>query len=163
MFRSPKTAAWWHGLCLRWQIGRRTEVPTDTPSRRPRPVLCRADQWTLAVLVAGCFSTILVNWAWQSAFRGGRIEIEKAERLAADFEVQLNEAQWPELTLLPGIGETLARRIVEYRDKHGPFQSVDQLEHVKGIGPKTMRRIRTYLRVEAPPIRGGIHQNSAPS
>ncbi len=46
-----------------------------------------------------------------------------------------------------GIGETLARRIVEHRAQRGPFRSVDQLTDVKGIGPKTLRRVRGYLRV----------------
>jgi competence protein ComEA len=55
-------------------------------------------------------------------------------------------ADWPELSLLPGVGETLARRIVESRSKHGRFADLDDLRRVRGIGPKTLERIRPFLR-----------------
>ena len=122
---------------------------TSEPPRGPwRPLLRRADQVTVATLVAICFFAILLHWTWHLLFGVSLIEIDQAPPVELKFEVQLNEADWPELTLLPKIGETLARRIVEHRQKHGPFQSVDQLEDVKGIGPKTVRRIRPFVRVE---------------
>lgn len=43
--------------------------------------------------------------------------------------------------LLPGIGETLAGRIVEYRQEHGPFSSVDDLLAIPGIGEGVVDRI----------------------
>ena len=47
---------------------------------------------------------------------------------------------------LPGIGPTLAKRIVESRQAAGPFADQDDLRRVRGIGPKTMEQIRPYLR-----------------
>jgi competence protein ComEA len=47
---------------------------------------------------------------------------------------------------LPGIGETLAHRIVETRETGGPFPSPDDLRRVRGIGPKKLEEIRPYLR-----------------
>ncbi len=114
-------------------------------------LLRRADQVTVAVLVATCFTAILLHWIWQLVFSTSLIEIEQAAPLELEFQVQVNEAQWPELTLLPRIGETLARRIVAYRDQHGPFQNVDQLIEVKGIGPKTMRQIAPFVTVQHNP------------
>ncbi len=118
-----------------------------------RPLLRRADQVTVAVLVTGCFTAILLHWVWQLAFSAALIEIEQAPPLELKFQVQVNQADWPELTLLPRIGETLARRIVAYRDQHGPFQSVDQLQEVKGIGPKTLRKIESLVTVESRNLR----------
>ena len=48
--------------------------------------------------------------------------------------------------MLPGVGETLARRIVESRSEAGPFTELEALRRVRGIGPKTLERIRPYLR-----------------
>ncbi len=113
-----------------------------------QPLLRRADQATVAVLVAGCLCALLLHWMWHLVFSSALLDIEQAEPLDSQFQIQVNEADWPEFTLLPGIGETLARRIVTYRTQHGPFASIGQLEEVKGIGPKTMRRIGPYLRLE---------------
>ena len=60
--------------------------------------------------------------------------------------MDLNEADWPELAQLPDIGETLARRIVESRNRDGPFLDHEDLQRVRGIGPRTLDRVRPYLR-----------------
>ncbi len=51
---------------------------------------------------------------------------------------------------LNGIGLTKAKAIVEYRQKHGPFRSVDDLSLVKGIGERTVERNRSDIQVQAP-------------
>ena len=61
--------------------------------------------------------------------------------------VNINAAGATELEALPGIGEVLAATIVAYRDEHGPFASVDQLEDVSGIGPSTLEEIRDFVTV----------------
>lgn len=50
---------------------------------------------------------------------------------------------------LNGIGLSKARAIVEYREKHGPFRSVDDLSLVKGIGERTVERNRADIKVSA--------------
>ena len=77
--------------------------------------------------------------------KGRLIEIDQAEPLTASFQVDINTADKPELNQLPGIGDTRARRIIETRQTAGPFAEPDELRNVKGIGPKTMERIRPYL------------------
>lgn len=62
--------------------------------------------------------------------------------------VNINKAGTAELELLPGIGPALAQRIVEHRAKHGRFRRVEDLEAVKGIGPKTLERLRPFVRVD---------------
>ena len=50
---------------------------------------------------------------------------------------------------LKGVGLTRAQAIVEYRTKHGPFRSADELALVKGIGPKAIENNRANIRVDA--------------
>jgi competence ComEA-like helix-hairpin-helix protein len=56
-----------------------------------------------------------------------------------------NRASAAELIRLPGIGPALAGRIVADRDQNGPFRSPEALRRVRGIGPKTLERIRGFL------------------
>ena len=63
-------------------------------------------------------------------------------------KININQATVEELTQLKGIGETLAERIVKYREENGPFKSVDELMHVKGIGPKTFEAIKDNIAVK---------------
>lgn len=59
--------------------------------------------------------------------------------------LDLNRAAKAELRLIPGIGDALAQRIVDHRERNGDFRSVDDLRKVSGIGPKTLERIRHQL------------------
>jgi competence protein ComEA len=63
--------------------------------------------------------------------------------------IDLNSASASALQLLPGIGPALSRRIVEDREAHGAFETVDALTRVRGIGPRTVGRVRALLRVHS--------------
>lgn len=65
----------------------------------------------------------------------------------AALSVNLNTASVQELTELPGIGKTLAGRIVAYREENGPFIRIDQIMAVSGIGTGTYEKLRHYVRV----------------
>ena len=73
------------------------------------------------------------------------IHVDRAPPLQAQFQVDVNRADWPELIQLPGIGETLARRMITERTQNGPYRSVDEVTRVNGIGLRTLERIRPYL------------------
>lgn len=62
--------------------------------------------------------------------------------------ISINTASAAELELLPGIGPALAARIVADRAANGPFRSVEELARVRGIGPRTVERVRPYVRVD---------------
>jgi len=70
------------------------------------------------------------------------------EREPAEFPLDLNTARAQELQLLPGIGAVKAAQILEFRDSLGGFTNVDELVKVKGIGPKTLEKLRPYVEVE---------------
>ena len=59
-----------------------------------------------------------------------------------------NTATNEELQTLPGIGPVLAGRIIEYRETVGKFRTIDDLLAVKGIGEKTLAKIRPYLEIK---------------
>ena len=59
--------------------------------------------------------------------------------------VNINSAGVDELVTLPGIGKAYAERIVEYRQKNGPFKKVEDILNVRGIGEKTFDRIKDRL------------------
>jgi competence protein ComEA len=61
--------------------------------------------------------------------------------------VNINTATKEELTSIKGIGDKRAQDIIDYRKKNGDFKSVDDLEKVPGIGPGTMKQIRSELSV----------------
>ena len=61
--------------------------------------------------------------------------------------VDLNTAEAEELATLPGIGKGLAKRIVDYRTEHGPFEGPEGLMEVSGIGEKKLEELRDYITV----------------
>lgn len=61
--------------------------------------------------------------------------------------VDLNAASVEQLDALPGVGPSTAAAIVAYRDQHGPFQSVDELTEVRGIGPAKLETLRSRVTV----------------
>ena len=110
-----------------------------------RSPLRRVEQLTIATILIASFSFIAVRWMAHGGATGRLIEIDRAESRSIDFRVDINNADWPELTLLPGIGETLAKRIIDERILRGPFRAPSELTRVHGIGPRTVARIKPYL------------------
>lgn len=71
----------------------------------------------------------------------------KNEAVKSSGRVNLNRAAVSELTALSGIGPATAERILEYRQEHGRFRSVDDLKNVKGIGEKKLEKIRDRVTI----------------
>jgi competence protein ComEA len=65
--------------------------------------------------------------------------------------VDLNSATAADLDAVKGIGPAKAKAIIDYREKNGPFKSVDDLKGVKGFGEKTIEKLRPELSVGGAP------------
>ncbi|MHB8901666.1 MAG: ComEA family DNA-binding protein [Thermoguttaceae bacterium] len=119
--------------------------PPEREERDHSPLLRRRDQQLLGgVLLAAGLG--IAGWWWLSGGLRGRLtEWERMPSRMGRFEVDVNTASWPELAELPEVGETLARRIVEHREAHGPFRAPEDLADVKGIGEKKLAKMRPYL------------------
>jgi competence protein ComEA len=63
--------------------------------------------------------------------------------------VNINQASPEQLMLLPRIGESKAKRIMDYRQKT-PFKTVNELARVKGIGLKSLRLLKPFVRIDGP-------------
>jgi comEA protein len=76
-------------------------------------------------------------------------DVSNLEKSEGDtlFRIILNTASKVELEKLPGVGPVMADRILEYRDMHRQFHSIEELKHIKGIGEKTIQKIEPYLTV----------------
>ena len=124
---------------------------TPLPPKRVHVIWRRRDQWVLAV--AAGLALIWLGWDWATTTRWGldTTDVERDPGRLVSYRVDVNKANWVQWRNLAGVGEVLARRIVAYRKKHGPFHSVDDLQKVSGIGPKLTERLRPYLFVETVP------------
>ncbi len=71
----------------------------------------------------------------------------KGEATPAPAVINLNTATVQQLDSLPGIGAKVAARIIEYRQKNGPFKKIEDLMNVRGIGEKNFLKIRNRLTV----------------
>ncbi|HOI54080.1 MAG TPA: helix-hairpin-helix domain-containing protein [Phycisphaerae bacterium] len=99
----------------------------------------------MAVLAAGL--AVLAGGAWLAG-RGEPLPVSVPDR-GVPYQVDVNAAGWAELSLVPGLGGVLARRIVEYRDRHGPYRSLNDLVAINGIADVRLREIRPYLTLAA--------------
>lgn len=64
-----------------------------------------------------------------------------------DGLISLNEADETKLTELPGIGPSMAKRIIEHRQENGPFTAIEDLQKVKGIGPAKFQQIHDKVKL----------------
>jgi competence protein ComEA len=130
----------------RWShmFGRGNSSPKKPDA--PPPVLLTSDQAAVAILVAIAVALITASWLASGGLSGGLVNFDAAEPLQAKSRTDINSADWTELAQLPEIGEALAKRIVAWRERHGRFASLEDLDRVPGIGAKTLDRLRPYLR-----------------
>ena len=98
-----------------------------------------------AVFLAGMTATRLTR----SRPVSGGYEVTTIQRRDVEEQtvekVNINTADAEELTTLPGIGEVLAQRIVDYRRENGAFREPEELLNVSGIGEKTLEAIRECI------------------
>jgi competence protein ComEA len=77
----------------------------------------------------------------RSAGRSGATKLQPGQT------VDVNTASESDLERLPGVGPSLARRIIEYREANGPFATADDLQNVSGIGPSKFAKMEAFIRV----------------
>ncbi|MCK6508869.1 helix-hairpin-helix domain-containing protein [Myxococcota bacterium] len=73
------------------------------------------------------------------------------QRILLGIPLPLNHATASELTAIPRISQRLATAIVARRTQKGPFTRLEQLRDIRGIGPKTLQRVRPHLTLQSPP------------
>ncbi len=99
--------------------------------------------WSLVALLA-CLSV-------QTAAQGSPAKADSRPARPTPTLVNLNSATATQLQELPGIGAKTAERIIEYRQKKGPFKKIEELMNVKGIGEKSFLKLRPQITVTGKP------------
>lgn len=126
-------------------MGRSNDLK-DANSNGLGSILNRRQQLAAGTITILSLSLMAVAQGVHLWRRGRSIDVDRPFMPpVVELRIDLNRAEWPELTLLPDISETMARRIVEYRKLHGGFASMDEIKNVKGIGPLTFSKIEPYL------------------
>jgi competence ComEA-like helix-hairpin-helix protein len=124
-------------------------VPASTPpipSASDQGLIPARVQPLLAAVIAASLTGIAVWFFAVGGHRGGLVHHDAAPPATVRFTVNINAASTHELAQLPGLGPTMAARLVEHRRDHGPFTSIDGLLDVPGIGPATLDQLRPHLR-----------------
>ena len=124
--------------------------PSETPPPEPSPLVARAEQVVLVVLALAVVAGVL--WRAADYWRIGAEPIEVVPPPEGPtFRINVNQADWVTLSLVPGVGETLAKRIVDKRqERGGKFDSLNDLKVVTGIGDKILEKLRPYLSLGDP-------------
>jgi len=127
--------------------------PSPAPPGRRKTLIERGEQVALLLLALA----VVAGAAWRavSYWRIGAEAMDVVPEAPPTYRVNVNAADWPALALVPGLGETLARRIVaERKARSGRFGTLEELTAVRGIGEKTLNRLRRYLFVGDPDAPG---------
>lgn len=121
--------------------------------------LSRGDRRVVAALIVIALLLMMVHWYRLTQYRPEPIAVLRPEGYL--FQLDVNSATWVEWMQLDRVGEVLARRIVDDRRRNGPFTSVDDVQRVPGIGPKTLAALRPHLRCDTEAASPADHRETA--
>ena len=77
-----------------------------------------------------------------------KVKINRKSSAKVVSKVNINKASSSEIQKIPGIGPVLAQRVIDFRNKNGKFEIIDDLMDVKGIGSKKLEKIRAWILIE---------------
>ena len=127
-----------------------TEPATKPVDDEPTLWLRRSDQLFVGSLAIAAAVLMGVYWLRLSGWGLETVEIERHDPQWFEYKIDVNSASWVEWAQLEGIGQVLAERIVADREQNGPFTSIEDLGRVRGIGPKTIEKLRPSLQLDQP-------------
>ena len=107
--------------------------------------MTKKNLFTISLTIMALLTLLIVP----PAFAEGEKEVvtQSNETLASMDKININQADAKTLTTLKGVGKDRAVKIIEYREKNGPFQKIEDLMKVKGIGKKIFEQNKDVLSV----------------
>ena len=101
--------------------------------------------FSMTLTIMALLALLIVNPAFAAGEKEG---VTKSNEIVASMEkIDINKADAKTLTTLKGIGKDRAVKIIEYREKNGPFEKIEDLMKVKGIGKKIFEQNKNVLSV----------------
>ena len=104
-------------------------------------------RFLVSVATLALLTTAQAHAAFPQATPPSRSSARTAAKPAATGPVNITTASAAELEGLPGIGAKTAARIVEYRQKNGPFKKAEELMNVRGVGEKNFLKLKSQITV----------------
>lgn len=92
-------------------------------------------------------STIVPDDTLKTTDSKGKTKTKKGENLA-EKSININTAAKDQLVQLPGVGNSTADKIIEYRETHGSFKRIEDIMKIKGIGQKKFDKMKAFITVE---------------
>jgi competence ComEA-like helix-hairpin-helix protein len=120
-------------------------VTPPTPPTRRQALIARGEQLVLVLLAVALVAAVAYR-----AIDYWRVGADPLEAVpppgGPTFRINVNAADWALLSMVPGLGEKTAKKVIALREQRGGrFKSVDELIDVSGIGAKTLEKLRPYL------------------
>lgn len=121
--------------------------------------LKKRNRLLLTVVIIGLLCFILIEWMIvvmqndESEWKPVNKELEEWFDWETEFVsdeprvININEAMEPDLMTLTGIGPSKAKEIINYRETHGRFTSIEQIMEVPGIGPATFEKLKDWITI----------------
>jgi competence protein ComEA len=92
---------------------------------------------------------LIATYPQAAAAAQGNASTRSGAKPAVTGAVNINSASTTDLEALPGIGAKTAARIIEYRQKNGPFKKIEELMNVPGVGEKNFLKLKEQITVAA--------------
>ena len=114
----------------------------------------KSDHW-IPIAITAVFAMIIFGIILYRQINPTTISLSDSSQITAQKDspiqngkININKASEDELMLIPGIGKTLATRIVDYRKQHGLFLHLEDLKNVSGIGNTRFETISEYITID---------------
>ncbi len=104
-----------------------------------------SDQRVTAMTVLALLVFFGAVCGWSASRSGGWVHYNDFHDRSIPFTIDLNRANWSELSALPHIGESTSRLIIQYRTEFGEFESLRDLMAIDGIGLRTVQDLRPHV------------------
>lgn len=121
-------------------------ISTDIPSKNANIVSAAGVDEKMEAYVPSSAAAVFSSAAKKNSVSSSARKVKNGKKAG---KVNINKAPAQQMSeQLDGIGESLAARIVDYRNKHGPFRSVEEIKNVSGIGEKKYKAISNSITVK---------------
>jgi len=85
------------------------------------------------------------EYGYKEKLLNGNFMLKSAGAYSNEGKININHASVDELTKIPGVGPVTAQKIIEYREKNGPFKTPEDLLKIDGIGKKKLEKMKEFL------------------